>query len=68
MVNSLGKRARLILVATGVLFALCPVSGKAQIAPLPTSEAAIIGRKIGDFRLQDYLGAAHSLHDWQDKK
>src|SRR5262249_32744804 len=29
---------------------------------------APIGRKIDDFKLQDYLGTTHSLQDWQDKK
>jgi len=27
-----------------------------------------VGTKIGDFALHDYLGAKHSLGDWQDKK
>lgn len=30
--------------------------------------ATPIGRQIGDFKLQDYLGTAHQFADWKDKK
>ncbi len=31
------------------------------------AEESPIGRQIGDFTLQDYLGAKHTLSEWEDK-
>src|SRR5215467_13176851 len=50
-------------VASAVLALLLAAAwGASGEAPAP------VGRKIDDFKLQDYLGTTHSLHDWQDKK
>ena len=48
-------RASLLLVA--VFFAVTAGHGDAQVA-----------EKIGDFTLQDYLGANRSLSEWRDKR
>ncbi len=49
---------------------ICPVSAaRADSEAQPHGESSVaVGSRIADFTLDDYLGAAHSLSDWHDKR
>jgi len=38
------------------------------LAALSQAVESQVATRINDFTLQDYLGAQHSLNEWQDKK